>query len=320
MRIHRHTAGVGSVAYGPDGTLFALTRRSGELWAYPGNGGERVLAARETADHRLAGWLDVSPDGRWVAVMGLSDPTLFQVGSFTSTGKPFALERVSLLPGWEDHRFPELQFYGRTCFTRDSKFWVSRTRDSLFSSTFRFRYWRLPGLTESEYTGFADRRVQHVTAGAAPGQVIVEGWSQEHNACAFWVGDLARPDDPAALLGTVEHCNGFTVGSDGRFYVTDHGVVWVYSVGQRGFRLDLTVKLPHFTGVPKLALAAGARRFVAHCFESKLVCAVDTTTGEVLGPWDWEIGQVHDAAIAPDGLTAAAGGSSKKLIFWDLDG
>ena len=49
-----------SVAYGPDGTLFALTAR-GELWAYPA-GGERLLVAHRTEDYRMEGWIDVSPE------------------------------------------------------------------------------------------------------------------------------------------------------------------------------------------------------------------------------------------------------------------
>jgi hypothetical protein len=68
---------VQSVAYGPDGTLYALTVRSSELWAYPPGGAKRVLAARRTAENRLEGWLDVSPDGRWLSVSGLQDPSLF---------------------------------------------------------------------------------------------------------------------------------------------------------------------------------------------------------------------------------------------------
>jgi hypothetical protein len=308
--------------YGPDGTLFALTRRSGELWAYPASGTDRVLVARKTADNGLEGWLGVSPDGRGLAVMGLSDPTLFKVGSFTPVaGKTPTAKQCSLLPEWEDYRFPKLYFYDRTCFTRDSAFWVGRTHDSIVSHKDRFRCWRLPDLTTFEYKGFPVPNCLHMAAGPGPSQFVIAGWSVEHDAVAYWCADLARPDVPVtAPVGTTKECNGLEIGSDGRFYVTNHGVVWVYSVGKRGFRLDLTVKLPHFTGVPKLSLSADARRFVAHCFQSKLVCAADTRTGEVLGPWDWEIGQVHDAAIAPDGLTAAAAGSSKKLVFWDLDG
>lgn len=311
-----------SVAYGPDGTLFALTRRSGELWAYPTSGADRVLVARKTANNRLEGWLDVSPDGRWLAVMGLSDPTLFEVGSFKPTfGATPDAKRCSLLPEWEEYRFPELHFYDRPCFTRDSAFWVGRTHDSIFGHKDRFRFWRLSDLALFEYKGFPEPEFQHMAAGPGPSQFVVEGWSTEHNAGAYWCADLARPEVAVTeSLGTTQECNGLEIGSDGRFYVTDHGVVWIYSVGKRGFRLALTVKLPHFKSVPKLSLSADARRFVAHCFRSKLVCAADTRTGEVLGPWDWEIGEIHDAAIAPDGLTACAGGASKKLVFWDLDG
>lgn len=310
-----------SVAYAPDGTLFALTARGGELWAYPANGAPRVLVARATADNPLEGWLDVSPDGRWLAVSGLSDATLFKVGSLApSDAAAPAADRCSLLSGWDDYRFPDLYFYQRTCFTGDSAFWVGRTRGGSISHRFEFRCWSLPDLTRFEYTRLPKFEYQHMTAAPGTSHVVVEGWSPEHNAVAFWRGDLARPYAPVtAPAGTTDECNGFRIGSDGRFYATDHGKVLIYSVTPDGVHLDLTVPLAHYTSTPELSLSADARRFVARSFRSKLVCAAEAATGEVLGPWDWNIGQVNDAAIAPDGLTAAAAGSSKKLVVWDLD-
>ena len=120
-----------SVAYGPDGTLFALTSRGGELWVYPAGRANRVLAARKTEDFRLEGWLDVSPDGRWLSVSGLQDPYLFRVGSLISDGAPPTARRCAHLPNWAEYRFPQLNFYDRTCFTGDSAFWVGRAHDHL---------------------------------------------------------------------------------------------------------------------------------------------------------------------------------------------
>jgi WD40 repeat protein len=322
VRYHRHTAGVQSVAFGPDGTLFALTSRGGEIWAYPAGGGERVLAVRATSTHPLEGWLDVSPDGRWLAVTGLQDPTLFRVGSLTPDALAASqLARCATLPGWGTHRYHTLHFYGRTCFTGDSKHWVGRTHHSLAGIRQRFRSWRLSDLARSEYTGFlVEPSYQTIAAEPGTSCVVVEGWSSEHKACAFWRGDVATPDVPAGEpVGTVEHCNGFRIGGDGRYYVSYHREILVYSPGPSGFRLDLTIPMPHFKSTPELSLSADGRRFVAHCFLHKLVCAADTRTGDVSGPWDWNIGKVNAAAIAPDGLTAAAGGTSKKLVVWDLD-
>lgn len=321
MRTYRHSSGVQSVAYGPDGTLFALTDRAGELWAYPAGGADRVLAARSTRERPLEGWLDVSPDGRWLAVSGLYTPTLFRVGALAPAGDvPPAADRCSLLPGWEDHRFhPDLAFSARTCFTGDSAFWISRAYAASHSTAARLNCWRLTDLERFEHTGFPQTERQYLAAVPGTSYVVIEGWSKEHTACAFWRGDPARPDVPTVLVGTAEQCTGFLIGTDGRFFVSNQGAVLIYSLGPSGLHLDLTVPLRGGTVYPELSLSADARRFLVRSFESKLVCAVETGSGEVLGPWDWGIGRVNDVAIAPDGLTAAAAGSSKKLVVWDLD-
>ncbi|MBM3980311.1 MAG: hypothetical protein FJ304_08500 [Planctomycetes bacterium] len=317
MRLFQHSAGVQSVAYGPDGTLYALIARNCELWVYPAGGAKRVLAARRTADFRL----EVSPDGRWLSVSGLSDAYLFRVGSLTPNGSPPDAGRCAQLPDWAEFRFPRLHFYDRTGFTGDSAFWFGRTHDSIVSHKDRFRYWSLPNLTEAEYKAFPVSDCQSMVAVPGTSSFVIEGWSSKHNAVAYWRGDLARPGVAVGEpVGTTEHCNGFVIGSDGRYFVTHDGAVMIYSVGKRGMRLDLTVPLPCYANTPNISLSADARRFVTQAFRSKLVCAVDTQTGEVFGPWDWGIGQVNDAAIAPDGLTACAGGSQKKLVVWDLDG
>jgi WD40 repeat protein len=46
----------------------------------------------------------------------------------------------------------------------------------------------------------------------------------------------------------------------------------------------------------------------------------DVQTGRQRGGFDWGIGRVLSLAIAPDGLTAAAGGSDNQIVVWDLDG
>jgi hypothetical protein len=53
-------------------------------------------------------------------------------------------------------------------------------------------------------------------------------------------------------------------------------------------------------------------------FRSK-VALWDTETGRQLASWDWQIGTINGVAFAPDGLTAAAAGSRKKLVVWDLE-
>lgn len=207
------------------------------------------------------------------------------------------------------------------CFTGDSAFWVGRTEHSAHS--YDLRYWRLSGLKEFEYKGLpVSGELLHLAAVPGTSRIVVQDWSRLRSPFAYghWSGDLAQPKvmvmEP---FGTTGHCDGFVVGSGGRYYAMDHQQVLIHSVRKNGFHLDLTIPLPHCLSTPRLSLCVDARRFVVHCSESKLVCAVESGTGQVRGPWDWDIGQVNDAAIAPDGLTATAAGSSKKLAVWDLD-
>ncbi len=44
----------------------------------------------------------------------------------------------------------------------------------------------------------------------------------------------------------------------------------------------------------------------------------DTVSGKERAAWSWGVGRVLTVAVAPDGMTAAAGGE-KALVLWDLD-
>ena len=42
--------------------------------------------------------------------------------------------------------------------------------------------------------------------------------------------------------------------------------------------------------------------------------------GRARAAFNWGVGRLHSLAIAPDGMTAAAGGSKNEIVVWDLDG
>jgi WD40 repeat protein len=44
----------------------------------------------------------------------------------------------------------------------------------------------------------------------------------------------------------------------------------------------------------------------------------DAATGRQTGSFDWELGRTFTVAVAPDGMTAAAGGEVPHIVLWDL--
>lgn len=324
MRIYQYPRGLGSLAYTPDGTLFVLTRSpkgADELWAHLHASPDRVQAARSAPGKSLSGWLDASPDGRWLAVQGMSNPILFRIGALTpnpDAGK----EKCSLLSGWSEHTFPKFHFvHDRTCFTGDSTYWVGRTKARIASRHESLGCWHLSDMAHHVCTSAAViPNKQCITAAPSARHIVIEGWSREHKACALWRVNPAAPETPPELIGTVKDCNGLSTGSDERYYVSYGSEVGIYSPVDSGrLKQDLVFDLKEFGSTPRIKLCADARLFVAYCFRTKFVYGGNTRTGAVLGPWDWKIGEINDVAISHDGLTAAAAGSNKKAAVWDLD-
>jgi WD40 repeat protein len=44
----------------------------------------------------------------------------------------------------------------------------------------------------------------------------------------------------------------------------------------------------------------------------------DAATGQQTASFDWELGRTFTVAVAPDGMTAAAGGERPHIVLWDL--
>ena len=44
----------------------------------------------------------------------------------------------------------------------------------------------------------------------------------------------------------------------------------------------------------------------------------DAATGAEVQAWDFGLNNLQSLAVAPDGLTAAAGGADGRIVVWDL--
>jgi WD40 repeat protein len=59
-------------------------------------------------------------------------------------------------------------------------------------------------------------------------------------------------------------------------------------------------------------------KLLATIGDSPVLSLWDTQTGQPRGKLNWQIGKLHSLAFAPDGMTAAVGGS-RGLVVWDIE-
>jgi len=71
----------------------------------------------------------------------------------------------------------------------------------------------------------------------------------------------------------------------------------------------------HFTGI---AVHPDGRRVLATCNDTT-VREYDAVTLQEIRAYAWKVGRLRSVAVAPDGLTAAAGSDSGKVVVWDLE-
>lgn len=76
-----------------------------------------------------------------------------------------------------------------------------------------------------------------------------------------------------------------------------------------------TANRQHFTG---LAVHPDGRRVLATGNDAT-VREYDAATLQELRAYAWKVGRLRSVAIAPDGLTAAAGSDTGKVVVWDLE-
>ena len=80
----------------------------------------------------------------------------------------------------------------------------------------------------------------------------------------------------------------------------------------------LTIKNPnrkHFTGIA----FHPSGRFLAATSNDATVKLYDTTTWYVERSFTWDIGRMRSIAFSPDGMLAAAGSDTGKVVVWDVD-
>jgi WD40 repeat protein len=68
----------------------------------------------------------------------------------------------------------------------------------------------------------------------------------------------------------------------------------------------------------QVAFHPGGTLLCAAC-DAQEVPLWDTRTGAEVKRYNWQIGRILSVAFAPDGMTAAAGGSNRRIVIWDVE-
>ncbi|MBN9522789.1 hypothetical protein J0H58_30435 [bacterium] len=118
------------------------------------------------------------------------------------------------------------------------------------------------------------------------------------------------PDDPDQMI----------LSPDGRTVACrTRAVIRVYPA-TGGWGTDVpTIKndgKQHFTGIAYHP----SGELLAATSNDKTVKLYDTASGALARTFTWDIGRMRSVAFSPDGLLAAAGSDTGKVVVWDVDG
>ncbi|HEX3152078.1 MAG TPA: WD40 repeat domain-containing protein [Gemmataceae bacterium] len=114
------------------------------------------------------------------------------------------------------------------------------------------------------------------------------------------------------------------VQGEARFAYHPDGRQIVFASGTRGAMFDLEKRseIVEIKQAKKHFLALAFTmdgRHLATVSNEETVKFWDPSTGQLATEYAWEVGGLRCLAFAPDGTTAATGGTGKKIVVWDLD-
>lgn len=113
--------------------------------------------------------------------------------------------------------------------------------------------------------------------------------------------------------------SGGCVAPDGKWFAQLMGEsVWVLDLRSAEVRTECHVQntgVKHFTG---LAFHPSGR-FLAATSNDATVKLYDTSNWSLATTYTWDVGRMRSVAFSPDGLLAAAGSDTGRVVVWDVE-
>jgi len=142
--------------------------------------------------------------------------------------------------------------------------------------------------------------------------------TMQHDGPRITIRATETGDAIQRITGPGTECDQLAVSPRGDFLVTRLKTsLYVfdlsdYTLAPRVLKHD---NRKHFTGIA----FHPSGRYLAATSNDQTVKLYDTTTWQVAKTFTWEIGKMRSIAFSPDGMLAAAGSDTGKVVVWDVD-
>jgi WD40 repeat protein len=307
-----HRADVLSVSYSPDGRWLASAGWDGIVCVWDLATGDTIRVGRTPYAHALA--VAFSARGEFLAVLLRDDHPLDEMfGDFGNLAwvrleepRPYGDMIRSddtffpiLSPNRRALRCMAVAGYTDAVAVSDGEEWITvwnpNHRDLLRRT--RTEKWRATALA----FGPDERGMAAVGVGEASGIYYWSPWRLS--------------EKPMQLPLPASRGQAVAISRDGKHVVGafDSGLLIWWKPGSKWPR----VIQAHEGAVRSLAFSPDGRLLFSSGADG-LVKSWDADRGHAIQTFDWQIGDIHCLAVAPDGLTAAAGGN-REIVVWDLD-
>jgi WD40 repeat protein len=284
--------GVRSVAFSPDGARLAAGGYDGGLRLWELRGGEATRLNRAGATLRNLVWV---PDGSAVFWTGCGY-SANSVCRTTVTGQTEALTLTD-------------NEVGGICLAPDGRTLYAAARSAIrrwdIATGRALTSWRTtsPGFLAVSPDG-------QTLASTHPHSVLARNVAFH---VALW--DVATGRRRARLLDCRELYDGVAFSPEGtRLAALGHQSLWLWEM-PAGRPVAQRPSKKFYTG---LAFSPDGR-LLATSGNDGAVRFCDGHTAEPLQTFAWDLGKVLCVAFSPDGMRAAAGGSTGDIVVWDVD-